>query len=153
MERNRDGTGPEHDAATADAVGPALPVVLDTLAPAERLAFVRHDPSGMPFDEIAVILGRSSDAARRLASRARWRVRGAWWTREADLERQRAVVYAVLRASRGGGVAALLTVRGPAVVMGADFAAADGKVTAIAPVADLERLDLLDVGLLPRRRQ
>src|SRR5215210_1129740 len=92
VERDGEGTSPEYDAEMADAVGPALLVVLDTLAPPERLAFVLHDLFGVPFDEIAVILGRSSDAARQLASRARRRVRGAAPAQEADLDRQREVV-------------------------------------------------------------
>ncbi|MEA2515632.1 MAG: hypothetical protein QOJ59_5121, partial [Thermomicrobiales bacterium] len=123
VERDGEGTSPEYDAEMADAVGPALLVVLDTLAPAERLAFVLHDLFGVPFDEIAVILGRSSDAARQLASRARRRVRGASPTREADLERQREVVNAFLRASRGGDFEALLTVLDPDVVVRADATA------------------------------
>ncbi|MEA2593789.1 MAG: hypothetical protein QOF01_258 [Thermomicrobiales bacterium] len=203
VERDGEGTSPEYDAEMADAVGPALLVVLDTLAPAERLAFVLHDLFGVPFDEIAVILGRSSDAARQLASRARKRVRGASPTREADLERQREVVNAFLRASRGGDFEALLTVLDPDVVVRADataviigaapeirgatavldtflgravgaqpaiidgvagaawapggkiravlsFTVANGKVTAIDLLADRERLDKLDVELLPR---
>jgi RNA polymerase sigma-70 factor (ECF subfamily) len=104
----------------ADAVGPALLVVLDTLQPAERLAFVLHDLFGVPFDEIAIILGRSSDAARQLASRGRRRVRGATPSREADLARQRAVVNAFLAASRAGSFEALLEVLDPDVVVRAD---------------------------------
>src|SRR5262245_20702578 len=123
VERSAEEGDPEHDAVMADAVGPALLVVLDTLAPAERLAFVLHDLFGVPFDEIAVILGRSSDAARQLASRARRRVRGATPTREADPERQREVVSAFLRASRGGDFEALLTVLDPDVVVRADATA------------------------------
>ena len=119
-ERGAEAGNPEYDAEMADAVGPALLVVLDTLAPAERLAFVLHDLFGVPFDEIAVILGRSSDAARQLASRARRRVRGAAPTQEADLERQREVVNAFLRASRRGDFEALLTVLDPEVVVRAD---------------------------------
>ncbi len=76
-ERSAEAGDPAYDAEMADAVGPALLMVLDTLAPTERLAFVLHDLFGVPFDEIAIILGRSSDAARQLASRARRRVRGA----------------------------------------------------------------------------
>lgn len=203
VERGGEGGGPEYDAEMADAVGPALLVVLDTLAPAERLAFVLHDLFGVPFDEIAVIVGRSPDAARQLASRARRRVRGVSPTREADLERQREVVNAFLQASRSGSFEALLTVLDPDVVvradatsvkMGADaevrgatavlntflgravgaqpavidgvagaawapggriravldFTVVNGKVTAIDLVADRERLDQLDVLLLPR---
>jgi RNA polymerase sigma factor (sigma-70 family) len=120
VERDRDGASPEYEAEMADAVGPALLVVLDTLAPAERLAFVLHDLFGVPFDEIAVILDRSPDSARQLASRARRRVRGASPTEEADRERQREVVSAFLRASRGGDFEALLKVLDPDVVVRAD---------------------------------
>jgi RNA polymerase sigma-70 factor (ECF subfamily) len=207
--RGGEGNDPEHAAEMADAVGPALLVVLDTLTPAERLAFVLHDLFGVPFDEIAVILGRSSDAARQLASRARRRVRGATPAGSppgvADLERQREAVHAFLRASRGGDFAALLTVLDPDVVVRADatavqmgaapevrgatavlntflgravgaqpaiidgvagaawapggriravlsFTVVDGKVAAIDLVADRERLEQLDVVLLPRER-
>src|SRR5258708_6399830 len=87
-----EGIDPEHEALTADSVGLALLVVLETLAPAERLAFVLHDVFDVPFDEIAPIVGRSSTAARQLASRPRRRVRGAATEKEAaDLTRQRAV--------------------------------------------------------------
>jgi RNA polymerase sigma-70 factor (ECF subfamily) len=114
------GGSPEHDALMADAVGPALQVVLDMLIPAERLAFVLHDLFGVPFDEIAVILDRTPDSARQLASRARRRVRGASPSEEADRERQREVVTAFLRASRGGDFEALLQVLDPDVVVRAD---------------------------------
>src|ERR671931_2033939 len=87
-----DGTDPEHEALLADSVGLALLVVLETLSPAERLAFVLHDIFGVPFDEIAPIVDRSPTAARQLASRARRRVRGAAPVPEPDLARQRAVV-------------------------------------------------------------
>nr|MBA2247244.1 sigma-70 family RNA polymerase sigma factor [Chloroflexia bacterium] len=202
IERGGEGTGPEDDAVMADAVGPALLVVLDTLALAGRLAFVLHDLFGVPFDEIAVILDRSSEAARQLASRARRRVRGATPSREADLERQREVVNAFLQASRGGDFEALLILLDPDVVVRADatavgmgvdaevrgatavlntflgravgaqpaiidgvagaawapggqiraaiiFTVVDTRVTAIDLVADRERLDQLDVELLP----
>ncbi len=122
VEGDAEGGSPEYDVEMADAVGPALLVMLDTLAPAERLAFVLHDLFGVPFDEIAVILGRSSGAARQLASRARRRVRSASPTQEADLERQREVVNAFLRASRSGDFKALLTVLDPDVVVRADTA-------------------------------
>jgi len=84
-----DGTGPEPEALLADSVGLALLVVLETLAPAERLAFVLHDIFALPFDEIAAIVGRSPDAARQLASRARRRVRGTSTVPDTDLSRQR----------------------------------------------------------------
>ena len=192
-------------AARADRVGAEVVDILAKLAPAERLAFVLHDLFGVPFDEIAVIVGRSSDAARQLASRARRRVRGATPEQEADLERQREVVAAFLRASRGGDFEALLSVLDPDVVVRADatavemgaaaeirgatavlnsflgraagarqaiidgvagaawapggriravisFTVADGKVTAIDVIGDRERIDQLDVELLPRER-
>src|SRR5919112_3615036 len=104
-----EGIDPEHEALLADSVGLALLVVLETLAPAERLAFVLHDMFAVPFDEIAPIVGRSPTAARQLASRARRRVRGAAPVPDADLARQREVVDAFLTASRGGDFDALLT--------------------------------------------
>jgi RNA polymerase sigma factor (sigma-70 family) len=94
-----DGVDPEHEALLADSVGLALLVVLETLAPAERLAFVLHDMFAVPFDEIAPIVGRSPAAARQLASRARRRVRGAAPAPDADLARQREVVAAFLAAA------------------------------------------------------
>src|SRR5580765_8191557 len=98
-----DGTDPEHEAVLADSVGLALLVVLDTLTPAERLAFVLHDTFAMPFTEVAAVLGRSTDATRQLASRARRRVRGAPSPdHAADLARQREVATAFLAAARGG---------------------------------------------------
>jgi RNA polymerase sigma-70 factor (ECF subfamily) len=117
-----DGTDPEHEALLADSVGPALLVVLDTLAPAERLAFVLHDMFAVPFDQIAPIVGRSPDAARQLASRARRRVHGAT-VPDADLTRQRTVVDAFLAASRDGDFDALLALLDPDVVLRADNAA------------------------------
>ena len=101
------GVDPEHEAVLADSVGLALLVVLETLAPAERLAFVLHDIFAVPFDEIAPIVDRSPAAARQLASRARRRVQGADPVPEADLARQREVVDAFLAASRDGDFAAL----------------------------------------------
>jgi RNA polymerase sigma factor (sigma-70 family) len=117
------GIDPEREALLADSIGPALLVVLDTLAPAERLAFVLHDMFAVPFDEIAGILGRSPNAAKMLASRARRRVQGAAAVPDADLARQRAVVDAFLAASRGGDFEALLAVLDPEVVLRADGAA------------------------------
>src|SRR5438270_9618963 len=116
-----DGTDPENEALLADSVGLALLVVLETLAPAERVAFVLHDVFDVPFDEIAPIVGRSPAAARQLASRARRRVQGAA-TPDADLTRQRAVVDAFLAASRGGDFGALLALLDPNVVLRADGA-------------------------------
>src|SRR5579872_5356011 len=110
------GTDPEREALLADAVGPALLVVLETLGPAERLAFVLHDLFAVPFEEIAPIVGRSPAAARQLASRARRRVQGAPAV-EAGHARQRAVVDAFLTAARSGDFEALLEVLDPDVVV------------------------------------
>ena len=109
---------PEHEPVLADSVGLALLVVLETLAPAERLAFVLHDMFAVPFEEIAPIVGRSPAATRQLASRARRRVQGAETT--TDISRQREVVDAFLAASRGGDFDALLTLLDPDVVLRAD---------------------------------
>ena len=120
--------GPEQEAMLADSVGIALLVVLDRLAPAERVAFVLHDMFGVPFGEIAEITGRSAGAARQLASRARRRVRGDDGTPGADrasgerLARQHAVAEAFLAASRAGDLTALLAVLDPDVVLHADAA-------------------------------
>jgi RNA polymerase sigma factor (sigma-70 family) len=115
--------GPEHDVLLGDSIGAALLVVLDTLSPPERLAFVLHDLFGMPFDEIAPILGKSTAATRQLASRARRRVRGVEEV-EVDRDRQRQVVEAFLNASRAGEFAELLALLDPDVVLRADGAAA-----------------------------
>ena len=117
------GVDPENEALLAESVGLALLVVLDTLNPAERLAFVLHDMFAVPFDEIAPIVGRSPEAARQLASRARRRVKGADADTEADRDRQRQVVDAFLAASRGGDLGALLAVLDPDIVLRADDAA------------------------------
>ncbi len=117
------GIDPEHEALMAESVGLALLVILETLAPAERLAFVLHDMFAVPFDEIAPIVGRSPTAARQLASRARRRVQGVPAVPDADLNRQREVVDAFLAASRGGDFDALLAVLDPDVVLRADPAA------------------------------
>src|SRR5205823_6931530 len=111
---------PEEAAVLADSVGLALLVVLDTLAPAERLAFVLHDMFGMPFEEIAPIVGRSEMATRQLASRARRRVRGAAPATDPDLRDQRRVIAAFLAASRNGDFEALLEVLDPGVVFRVD---------------------------------
>jgi RNA polymerase sigma-70 factor (ECF subfamily) len=117
-----EGIDPEHEAQLADSIGLALLVVLDTLAPDERLAFVLHDVFAMPFDEIAPIVGRSSTTTRQLASRARRRVRGAATVPSAELNRQREVVDAFLAAARAGDFSALLTLLDPEVVLRADAA-------------------------------
>jgi RNA polymerase sigma factor (sigma-70 family) len=121
---HQDEINPEQEALLADSVGLALLVVLDTLDPAERLAFVLHDMFAVPFDQIASIVGRSPVAARQLASRARRRVQGMEAVPDADLARQRQVVEAFLAASRGGDFDALLRVLDPEVVVRADHAAA-----------------------------
>src|SRR5437588_7467652 len=118
-----DGIDPEYEALLADSVGLALLVVLDTLNPPERLAFVLHDLFAVPFDEIAPIVGRSPTATRQLASRARRRVQAAATDSDVDLTRQREVVDAFLAASRGGDFDALLAVLDPDVVLRADRAA------------------------------
>jgi RNA polymerase sigma factor (sigma-70 family) len=118
-----DRVDPEQQALLSDSVGLALLVVLETLAPAERLAFVLHDMFAVPFEEIAAIVGRSPAAARQLASRARRRVQGAATVPDADLTRQRAVVDAFLAAARDGDFDALLAVLDPDVVVRADVGA------------------------------
>src|ERR687895_476002 len=115
------GSSPEEEALLADSVGLALLVVLDRLTPAERLAFVLHDMFGVPFEEIAPIVGRSAEAARQLASRARRRVRGGG-TPDADLVRQREVVEAFIAALRAGNLEGLLAVLDPDLVVRADMA-------------------------------
>jgi RNA polymerase sigma-70 factor (ECF subfamily) len=115
-----DGIDPEHEALVADSVGLALLVVLETLAPAERLAFVLHDMFAVPFEEIAPIVGRSPTAARQLASRARRRVQGAATSADAGLACQREAVDAFLAASREGDFEALLAVLDPDVVLRID---------------------------------
>jgi RNA polymerase sigma factor (sigma-70 family) len=119
-----DGVDPEHEALLADSVGLALLVVLETLAPPERLAFVLHDMFAVPFDEIAPVVGRSPAAARQLASRARRRVQGGTPAQEMDLARQREVVGAFLAAAREGDFEALVAVLDPDVVLRVDRGAA-----------------------------
>jgi RNA polymerase sigma factor (sigma-70 family) len=116
----RDGVDPEHEALLAEGVGLALLVVLETLSPAERVAFVLHDLFAVPFEEVAAVLGRSKAAARQLASRARRRVRGAAPAPDPDLDRQHRVVAAFRAAARGGDVQALLAVLDPDVVVRSD---------------------------------
>jgi RNA polymerase sigma factor (sigma-70 family) len=135
-----DTIGPEHEALLGDSLGPALLAVLETLTPTERVAFVLHDVFGVPFGEIAPVVGRSPNAAKMLASRARRRVRGGASTPEADLARQREVVGAFLKASREGDFGALLAVLDPEVVLRADRAAvrlgASGEVRGAQEVAE-----------------
>ena len=123
----QDGVDPEHQALLADSVGLALLVVLDTLAPAERVAFVLHDLFAVPFEEIAPMVGRSEAAARQLASRARRRVQGAP-APDADPRRQRAVVDAFLAAAHDGDFDALVAVLDPDVVLRAEQAGAAQEV-------------------------
>ncbi len=134
-----ESANPEQEALLADSVGIALLVVLETLTPAERVAFVLHDLFAVPFEEIASIVGRSPEAARQLASRARRRVQGAE-APEGDPARKRAVVDAFLAASRSGEFEALLAVLDPDVVALADGAAvgmgASGEVEGAAAVAE-----------------
>jgi len=137
----REENGPEDEALLADSVGLALLVVLDTLTPAERLAFVLHDMFGMPFEEIAPIVERTPTATRQLASRARRRVRGATPVPDPDLKQQRLVVDAFIAAARNGDFEALVAVLDPDVVFRADrgrLAVADAQpvVTGASAVAE-----------------
>jgi RNA polymerase sigma factor (sigma-70 family) len=119
-----DGVDPEHEALLADSVGLALLVVLETLTPPERLAFVLHDMFGVPFEEIAPLVGRSPQAARQLASRARRRVRARPTTSDVDVTAQREVVDAFLAAAREGDFDALVATLDPDVILRADGGAA-----------------------------
>src|ERR671919_210899 len=125
-----DGVDPEHEALLADSVGLALIVVLETLDPAERLAFVLHDMFAVPFDEIAPIVGRSPAATRQLASRARRRVQGATLGPDADLATQQELVEAFIAAPRAGDFEPLIAVLDPVVVL---------RVDAGAPPAGMSR--------------
>jgi RNA polymerase sigma factor (sigma-70 family) len=146
-----DGIDPEHEALLADSVGLALLVVLETLSPPERLAFVLHDMFAVPFDEIALIVDRSPAAARQLASRARRRVQGENTVPDADLDTQREVLDAFLAASRNGDFDALVALLDPDVVLRADLGLLPGagsrEVRGAAAVAGqaltYSRLDLL----------
>jgi RNA polymerase sigma-70 factor (ECF subfamily) len=159
------GSSPEHEALLADSVGLALLVVLDRLTPAERLAFVLHDMFAVPFEEIAPIVGRSAEAARQLASRARRRVRGGG-APDPDLVRQREVVEAFIAALRAGDFEGLLAVLDPDLVVRADISGAPTEVrgaavwakgaVAYGHLAQLTRPALLDgaigVVVAPRGR-
>src|SRR5882724_11363426 len=133
----------ERDADMADSVGAALLVVLETLAPAERLAFVLHDMFAVPFEEIAPIVGRTQAAARQLASRARRRVQGTPPAPDADFSRQKKIVDAFLKASRDGDFEGLLAVLDPDVIFRADQAAQRlgslGEIRGAAAVAETFR--------------
>ena len=121
-----DGVDPEHEALLADSVGLALLVVLETLTPAERLAYVLHDMFSIPFEEIGAILDRSADAARQLASRGRRRIRGTDTTPDSDPAAQHEVVQAFLSAARGGDFEGLVALLDPDVVRREDAGA--GKI-------------------------
>jgi RNA polymerase sigma factor (sigma-70 family) len=139
-----DGVDPEHEVLLADSVGLALLVVLETLTPAERLAFVLHDLFAVPFEEIAPMVDRSPAAARQLASRARRRIRGENIVPDADLDTQRHIVEAFLAASRNGDFDSLLKLLDPDVVLrvdaGAAPAAASIEVRGAAAVAGQAQL-------------
>jgi RNA polymerase sigma factor (sigma-70 family) len=134
-----EGGDPAHEAVLADSVGLALFVVLETLTPVERLAFVLHDMFGVPFDEIAPIVDRSPAATRQLASRARRRVQGATPVSDVDVPRQREIIDSFLAASRAGDFEALLEVLDPQVVFRVDAGVtsrlARGPITGAEPVA------------------
>jgi RNA polymerase sigma factor (sigma-70 family) len=127
-----DGIDPEREALLAESIGPALLVILHTLAPAERLAFVLHDMFAVPFDDIAPIVGRSPAAARQLASRARRRVQGVGQVLDTDLTRQRAIAGAFLAAARNGDFDALLEALDPDVVVRSNGAEAVRGAAAVA---------------------
>jgi RNA polymerase sigma factor (sigma-70 family) len=130
------GLRPEEQALLADSVGLALQVVLDTLNPDERLAFVLHDMFDLPFEEIAPMVGRTTVAARQLASRARRRVKGAEIPADLDLARQREVVDAFFVAARGGDFAALVAVLDPDVVLRIDAGVAHAAASMVVRGAD-----------------
>jgi RNA polymerase sigma factor (sigma-70 family) len=143
-----DGTDPEHEALVADSVGLALLVVLETLSPAERLAFVLHDIFAVPFDEIAPIVDRSPDAARQLASRARRRVRAENTVPDADPDAQREVVEAFLAAARDGDFDRLVAVLDPDVVLRQDFGAAGSREVRGAAAVAGQAVAYSQVGLV-----
>jgi RNA polymerase sigma factor (sigma-70 family) len=148
-----DGTDPEHEALLADSVGLALLVVLETLSPAERLAFVLHDIFAVPFDEIAPIVERSPEAARQLASRARRRVRSERAEPDDDAETQQRVVDAFLAAGREGDFEALVAVLDPDVVLRADMGPLAGGLREVRGAAVVARQSLFyaQLGLEVRR--
>ena len=145
-----DGVDPEHEALLADSVGLALLVVLETLSPPERLAFVLHDMFGIPFDEIASIVDRSPEAARQLASRARRRVQGENAVPDADLDTQRRVVDAFLAAAREGDFDALLEVLDPDVVLRVDLGPAESREVRGAAAVVGQALTYSQLGLVMR---
>jgi RNA polymerase sigma-70 factor, ECF subfamily len=147
-----DGTDPEHEALLADSVGLALLVVLETLSPAERLAFVLHDMFAVPFDEIGRIVNRSPDAARQLASRGRRRVQSENTVPDANLSAQREVVEAFLAAGRDGDFDRLVAILDPNVVLHADMGAAAGGTREFRGAANVARraLGYSRMGLVQR---
>jgi RNA polymerase sigma-70 factor, ECF subfamily len=126
-----DGGDPEHEAIVAESVGLAMQVVLDLLPPAERVAFVLHDVFAVPFDDIAVIVDRTPEAARQLASRARRRVQGEAFVSDTDVTGQRAVVDAFFAAARDGDFDALVAVLDPDVVLRSDGGAGRPSATVL----------------------
>jgi RNA polymerase sigma-70 factor, ECF subfamily len=144
--------GPEDEAALADSVGLALLVVLDTLTPPERLAFVLHDMFDVPYEEIAAILSRSEPATRQLASRARRRVRGPTPRTDPDLREQRRVVDAFLAASRAGDFAALVEVLDPDVVFRIDTGPQGARLPVIGARAVAQRILARGSRLAPHAR-
>jgi RNA polymerase sigma-70 factor (ECF subfamily) len=137
---HRDGDGPEEEAVLAESVGRALLVVLDRLGPAERVAFVLQDLFAVPFDEIATVVGRTPAASKKLASRARARVRGEASVGAVDLARHAAVVEAFLAASRGGDLDVLVELLAPDVVRRADRQDVVGEVRGARAVAEETRV-------------
>ena len=142
------GIDPEHEAVLADSVGLALLVVLETLTPAERLAFVLHDTFGVPFDEIAPMIDRTPDAARQLASRARRRVRGIAPTHDRDPVRQREVVSAFFAAARDGDFDALVAVLHPDVILRSDGGVVRARHTVVLEGAEIVAGQALTFGSL-----
>ena len=146
-----DGADPEHEALLPESVGLALLVVLDTLSPSERLAFVLHDMFAVPFEEIAPIVGRSPEAARQLASRARRRVHGENAVPDADLDTQRKLLDAFLAAARNGDFDALVAMLDPDVVLRADLGPLPGggsKVVRGAAAVARQALTYTRLGLV-----
>jgi RNA polymerase sigma factor (sigma-70 family) len=142
-----DGIDPETEALLADSIGPALLVILHTLAPAERLAFVLHDMFAVPFDDIAPVVGRSPAAARQLASRARRRVQGVAPVLGTDLTRQRAIADAFLTAAREGDFDALLEALDPDVVVRSNGAEISVRGAAAAAARAITGLRFAQVSL------
>jgi RNA polymerase sigma-70 factor (ECF subfamily) len=146
-----EGIDPEHEALLADSVGLALLVVLETLSPPERLAFVLHDMFAVPYDEIAPIVDRSPEAARQLASRARRRIQGENTVPDADLDTQRKIADAFLAAAREGDFEALLHVLDPDVVLRADLGpAGESREVRGAETVARQALFYSQLGLLVR---